>query len=73
MVCEEVKDKKYQTRKSPSSRRDGVDAQRKLSVPAFHAGDCKGIIKKGKDGFYISSPDKRGIYKWVPANQEGKA
>ena len=73
MVCEEVKDKKYQTRKSPTSRRDGVDAQRKLSVPAFHAGDCKGVIKQGKDGFYISSPDTRGTYKWVPANQEGKA
>lgn len=57
MPCEEIKDKKYQTRKSP----------------AFHAGDCKGVIKEGKDGFYISSPDKRGIYKWIPANQEGKA
>jgi hypothetical protein len=57
MVCEEIKDKKYQTRKSP----------------AFHARDCKGVIKQGKDGYYISSPDKRGIYKWIPANQEGKA
>ena len=57
MVCVEIKDKKYQTRKSP----------------AFHAGDCKGVIKEGKNGYYISSPDKRGIYKWVPANQEGKA
>jgi len=74
MPCVEIKDKKYQTRKSPTSRLiHGVDAQRKLSVPAFHAGDCKGVIKQGKDGFYISSPDTRGTYKWVPANQEGKA
>ena len=57
MVCEEIKDKKYQTRKSPT----------------YHAGDCKGVIKQGKDGYYISTPDKRGIYKWIPANQEGKA
>jgi len=57
MPCEEIKDKKYQTRKSPP----------------YHAGECKGMIKQGKDGFYISSPDTRGIYKWVPANQEGKA
>jgi hypothetical protein len=57
MTCVEIKDKKYQTRKAP----------------AFHAGDCKGMIKQGKDGFYISSPDKRGIYKWIAANQEGKA
>ena len=57
MTCEEIKDRKYQTRKSPS----------------YHAGDCKGVIKQGKDGYYISTPDKRGIYKWIPANQEGKA
>ena len=42
-------DKKYQTRKSP----------------AFHAKDCKNVIKKGKDGNYISKPDSKGIYKWV--------
>ena len=72
-MCVEIKDQKYQTRKSPTSRRDGVDAQRKLSVPAFHAEDCKGVIKQGRDMYYISTPDKRGIYKWVPANQEGKA
>jgi hypothetical protein len=49
MVCQEVKTQKYQTRKSP----------------AFHAKDCKGLSKKGKDGVYISKPDARGIYKWV--------
>jgi len=49
MVCAEVKTQKYQTRKSP----------------AFHAKDCKGLSKKGKDGVYISKPDARGIYKWV--------
>lgn len=49
MPCKEVMDKKYQTRKSP----------------AFHAKDCKNLIKKGKDGNYISKPDSKGVYKWV--------
>jgi hypothetical protein len=49
MPCTEVLSKKYQTRKSPP----------------FHAGDCKGATKKGKDGDYVSKPDARGIYKWV--------
>ena len=49
MPCTEVKSSKYQTRKSP----------------AFHASDCKGLQKKGKDGTYVSQVDKRGIYKWV--------
>jgi hypothetical protein len=49
MSCTEVKSSKYQTRKSPP----------------FHAGDCKGLQKKGKDGIYVSQADKRGIYKWV--------
>ena len=57
MVCQEVKTEKYQTRKSP----------------AFHAKDCKGISKKGKDGDYISKPDAKGIYKWVKANSTRKA
>jgi hypothetical protein len=51
MACVEVKTEKYQTRKSP----------------AFHAKDCKGLSKKGKDGVYISKPDTKGIYKWVKA------
>ena len=49
MACVEVKSRKYQTRKSP----------------AFHAQECKGMTKKGKDGSYISKPDARGVYKWV--------
>lgn len=49
--CVEVKSEKYQTRKSP----------------AYHAKDCKGLTKKGKDGSYISKPDTKGIYKWVKA------
>lgn len=57
MPCTQVKTSKYQTRKSPS----------------FHAGDCKGLQKKGKDGIYISQADKRGIYKWVKTlKQKGK-
>jgi len=56
MACQEVKTEKYQTRKSP----------------AFHAKDCKGLSKKGKDGVYISKPDAKGIYKWVKANSTKK-
>lgn len=51
MSCTEVKSNAYQKRKSPS----------------FHAGECKGQTKKGKNGSYISKADKRGIYKWVKA------
>ena len=57
MPCTEVKSAKYQTRKSP----------------AFHARDCKGLQKKGKDGIYVSQADSNGIYKWVKkANQTKK-
>ena len=52
MACNEVKTEKYQTRKSPP----------------FHANDCKGQTKKGKDGQYISKADAKGSYKWVKAN-----
>ena len=48
MDCKEVKSTKYQTRKSP----------------AYHAGECKGETKKGKDGDYVSSPNGRGVYTW---------
>ena len=63
MSCTEVKTVKYQTRKSP----------------AFHARDCKDQTKEGKDGTpYVSKPDARGVYKWVPVGtqtrkQNGKA
>lgn len=51
MVCIKVNTKKYKTRKGPP----------------YHANDCKGLIKKGNDHKqYISIPDKKGIYKWVP-------
>ena len=56
MNCIEIKTRKYQTRKSP----------------AFHAKDCKGLSKKGKDGQYISKPDTKGIYKWVKVNTTRK-
>ena len=49
MSCEEIKSKKYQTRKSPP----------------FHAKDCKGMTRKGKDGMYVSKADKNKVYKWV--------
>ena len=54
MTCEEVKSQKYQTRKSPP----------------FHAGECRNIIKKGKDGEYLSKPDAKGIYKWVKVSKD---
>jgi hypothetical protein len=56
MPCTEVKSTKYQTRKSP----------------AFHAGDCKGMTKKGKDGSYVSRANKRGIYTWVRVSRQGR-
>jgi len=49
MPCLKVKSKKYQTRKSP----------------AYHAKDCKDQVKQGKDGAYVSKPDKNGTYKWM--------
>ena len=55
-ACTEVKSEKYQTRKSP----------------AYHAGDCKGDTKEGKDGNYISKADTRGIYRWIKINATRK-
>jgi hypothetical protein len=55
-LCKEVKDKKYQTRKSP----------------AYHAGQCKGLQKNGKDGLYISKADTRGVYKWIKVSTTRK-
>jgi hypothetical protein len=54
--CVEIKAAKYQTRKSP----------------AYHAKDCKGLSKKGKDGNYISKADAKGVYKWVKVNTTRK-
>jgi len=54
--CVEIKSTKYQTRKSP----------------AYHAKDCKGLSKKGKDGNYISKADASGVYKWVKVNTTRK-
>uniref|UniRef100_A0A6C0DI00 Uncharacterized protein n=1 Tax=viral metagenome TaxID=1070528 RepID=A0A6C0DI00_9ZZZZ len=56
MGCTEIKTEKYQTRKSP----------------AFHAKDCVGQIKKGKDGQYVSKKDASGVYKWVKVNATRK-
>jgi len=57
MGCDEVKSEKYQTRKSPS----------------YHAADCKGLTKKGKNGEYVSKPDAKGIYKWTKGGATRKA
>jgi hypothetical protein len=49
--CVKVRSKKYQTRKGPP----------------YHAKDCKGQTKKGNDKKpYISIPDSKGVYKWIP-------
>jgi hypothetical protein len=56
MPCTEIKNKKYQTRKSPP----------------FHAGHCKDLTKKGKDGDYLSKPDSNGTYKWIKVNKTRK-
>jgi len=42
---------------------------KKRSSPPYSAADngCKGTTRKGNDGKdYVSKPDKRGIYKWLP-------
>lgn len=56
MKCEEVKTTKYQTRKSPP----------------FHAGQCAGQTKKGKDGTYTSKEGSNGVYKWVKVGSNAK-
>ena len=56
MSCTEVKTKKYQSRASPP----------------FHAKDCKHLTKKGKNGDYRSSPDAKGVYKWMKTNKTRK-
>jgi hypothetical protein len=38
--------------------------------PPYPANKCKSMKKKGNDGkFYLSQPDKNGIYKWVSVNK----
>ena len=49
MSCKRQTSQKYKTRKSPS----------------YSAQDCKGKTMKGKDGMYVSQPDKNNVYKWV--------
>lgn len=49
MSCKRQTSQKYKTRKSPS----------------YSAQDCKGKTMKGKDGMYVSHPDKNNVYKWV--------
>jgi hypothetical protein len=57
-ACVPVNTKKYQTRKSPP----------------YHAKDCKGAAKKGKNGkVYVSAPDSRGVYKWVVKSKGARA
>jgi hypothetical protein len=38
--------------------------------PPYPANKCKSMKKKGSDGkFYLSQPDKNGIYKWIYVNK----
>lgn len=38
--------------------------------PPYPANKCKTMKKKGNDGnYYLSEPDKNGIYKWVKVNK----
>ena len=47
---------------------------KKRPSPSYHAGDCKGLSKKGSDGrTYTSVADKRGIYTWKPTIKSKKA
>lgn len=40
-------------------------------APPYNAKDCKGKVKKGNDGaWYISVPDKNGVYRWVKHKEE---
>jgi len=58
MTCTKKTQNKYITRKSP----------------AYSAGDCKAMKKKGNDGnYYTSSPDKNGVYKWVKTSTKTKS
>jgi len=55
--CKKQQTKKYSSRMSP----------------AYHAKDCKGMVKLGNDGNkYISVPDKNGVYKWVKKSMTRK-
>jgi hypothetical protein len=61
MPCKKDNTRKYATRKGPP----------------YHAKECKGAVKLGNDGLkYISSADKKGVYKWikktVKANKKNK-
>jgi len=49
MSCKKQDTKKYLSRKSPP----------------YSAMDCKNKTMDGKDGKYVSSPDKNNIYRWV--------
>jgi len=41
--------------------------------PSYSANKCKSMKKKGNDGkYYLSQPDKNGIYKWVAINNKNK-
>jgi|MDTC01.3.fsa_nt_gb hypothetical protein len=55
--CRKQRTSKYTTRNSPP----------------FPANQCQGRKMKGNDGtFYLSKPDKRGIFRWEKINKTKK-
>lgn len=57
MTCKKRTSKKYTSRNSPS----------------YSAQDCKGKTMKGKDGIYVSKPDKNNVYRWVKSTKNKTA
>jgi hypothetical protein len=41
--------------------------------PPYPANKCRSMKKKGNDGkYYLSQPDKNGLYKWIIINNKNK-
>lgn len=41
--------------------------------PPYPANKCRTMKKKGNDGkYYLSQPDKNGLYKWIIINNKNK-
>jgi len=34
------------------------------SLPPFIANTCAGLTRKGKDGMYVSTESKNGVFQW---------
>lgn len=57
-----------------SCRRSTLKKYSSRPSPAYPAQDCKGQTKTGNDGqLYVSSPTKKGVYRWILASPTRKA